>query len=126
MNGKEKRKNAVAYILFLVVGTITFFTVSFWIQVPLYQTVEAKVAEDPARIEWSGETEKFCEDCPIYVYESREEALEKVEKYQVRDGDIVMEKECSFPAGTKIKVDIQTQEVSLLRLIFLKGGNSQS
>ena len=56
MNGKEKRKNAVAYILFLVVGTIAFFTASFWIQVPLYQTVEGKVAEDPARIEWSGET----------------------------------------------------------------------
>lgn len=84
MNGKEKRKNAVAYILFLVVGTIAFFTASFWIQVPLYQTVEAKVAEDPVWIEWSGEIEKFCEDCPIYVYESREEALEKVEKYQVR------------------------------------------
>lgn len=126
MKGKRKTRDAVAYMLFLIVGTILFFISALSIHVPVYKTVEAKVAEDPARIELHGEVEQFYKDCPIFIYESREESLEKIEKYRVADRCIVMEKEGSFPAGTKIKLDIQTQEISLLRLIFLKGGNSQS
>lgn len=126
MKEKEKRNNGVAYILFLVGGTIAFLAASLSIKVPVYQTVEARVAEDSSRIMLLGGEREFQKECPVFIYESREEFLEKIETYHVVGDCIILEEEASFSAGTDIRVDVRTQEVSLLRLIFLKGGNSQS
>ena len=56
---------------------------SLSIKVPVYQTVEARVAEDSSRIMLLGGEREFQKECPVFIYESREEFLEKIETYHV-------------------------------------------
>ena len=125
MNEREKRRNAVLYILFLVAGTVLFLTASIGLRVPVYETLDAKLTEHSDEIILK-EKHEFRKDCPVFVYQSREETLERVEKYKVSGAKILPSEQSSFEGGSEVKVDVQIDEVSLLHLIFLKGGNSQS
>lgn len=125
MNGKEKIRNAICYILFLVIGTILFFAAALQLKVPVYETVDGKITENSREILLEDKVD-FMKDHPVFVYKSREETLEKIETYEVTGKGIVPSGKSSFAGGEKIKVDVQTEEVSLLKLIFLKGGNERS
>lgn len=112
------------FVIFLVLGTALFSFVSLHIKIPVYTTVETYVEIEDNRIRLALHNQKFQMDKPIFLYHSKDESLEKIMAYQFVGGYIVAEDSGIFSNGEKIKIDIQTKEITLLKNIFAEGGNT--
>ena len=113
----------VGFILFLVLGVGTFFLVATKIHIPVYTTVETVVEEENGRMCLNLEDNKFEAGTPVYLYQSRDDHLEKVTAYEVREGWLLTDFIDTLPKDGRLYADIQTDEISLLRHIFTEGGN---
>ena len=49
--------------------------------------------------------------------------MEKITAYQLKDGYIVVKDTGLFSDGEKVNIDVQTEEITLLKHIFAEGGN---
>ncbi len=114
----------IGFILFLCLGVIGFLMVSVTVKIPLYQTMDASIAKEGEKAVLRIGDMDFLSDRPIYVYESREDHLEKIEDYERRPGKIVLNGDIAeWKSGSGVKVDVQLGEKSLLEIIFQNGGN---
>lgn len=116
-------KRPLGFVIFLMIGIGAFILVSINIRIPVYTTVEAYVEKENDRIKLNLNNQKFQTDTPVFLYQSRDDSLEKITEYQLKDGYIIMEDTGVFSTGEKINIDIQTEEVTLLKHI-LDGGNT--
>ena len=116
-------KRPLGFVIFLMIGIAAFILVSVNIRIPVYTTVEAYVEKENDRIKLNLNNNKFQTDAPVFLYQSRDDSLEKITEYQIKDGYIIIEDTGIFSTGEKINIDIQTEEVTLLKHI-LDGGNT--
>lgn len=113
----------LGFVLFLMLGVTAFIVVTGSIKIPVYNTVEAYVEKGNDMIRLNLHNEKIQADTPVFLYQSRDDFLEKITEYQIEDGYIVTDDTGVFLNGEKINIDFQTEEVTLLRHI-LEGGNT--
>lgn len=113
----------LGFVLFLMLGVTAFIVVTGSIKIPVYNTVEAYVEKENDMIRLNLHNQKIQADTPIFLYQSRDDFLEKITEYQMEDGYIVTDDTGVFLNGEKINIDFQTEEVTLLRHI-LEGGNT--
>lgn len=113
----------LGFVLFLMLGVTAFIIVTDSIKIPVYNTVEAYVEKGNDMIRLNLHNQKIQADTPIFLYQSRDDFLEKITEYQLEDGYIVTDDTGVFLNGEKINIDFQTEEVTLLRHI-LEGGNT--
>lgn len=113
----------LGFVLFLMLGVTAFIVVTGSIKIPVYNTVEAYVEKENDMIRLNLHNEKIQADTPVFLYQSRDDFLEKITEYQMEDGYIVTDDTGVFLNGEKINIDFQTEEVTLLRHI-LEGGNT--
>lgn len=113
----------LGFVLFLMLGVTAFIVVTGSIKIPVYNTVEAYVEKENDMIRLNLHNQKIQADTPVFLYQSRDDFLEKITEYQLEDGYIVTDDTGVFLNGEKINIDFQTEEVTLLRHI-LEGGNT--
>lgn len=113
----------LGFVLFLMLGVTAFIVVTGSIKIPVYNTVEAYVEKENDMIRLNLHNQKIQADTPVFLYQSRDDFLEKITEYQMEDGYIVTDDTGAFLNGEKINIDFQTEEVTLLRHI-LEGGNT--
>lgn len=113
----------LGFVLFLMLGVTAFIVVTGSIKIPVYNTVEAYVEKENDMIRLNLHNQKIQADTPVFLYQSRDDFLEKITEYQIEDGYIVTDDTGVFLNGEKINIDFQTEEVTLLRHI-LEGGNT--
>lgn len=113
----------LGFVLFLMLGITAFIVVTGSIKIPVYNTVEAYVEKENDMIRLNLHNQKIQADTPVFLYQSRDDFLEKITEYQMEDGYIVTDDTGVFLNGEKINIDFQTEEVTLLRHI-LEGGNT--
>lgn len=113
----------LGFVLFLMLGVTAFIVVTGSIKIPVYNTVEAYVEKENDMIRLNLHNQKIQADTPVFLYQSRDDFLEKITEYQMEDGYIVTDDTGVFLNGEKINIDFQTEEVTLLRHI-LEGGNT--
>lgn len=105
-------------IIFLVLGAGTFLYTAGRIHIPVYTTVETVVEEEDGIMRVDLHDREFKSGTPVFLYESRDDHLEKVTAYQVKEGWLLTDSIDTLPASGKLYVDIQTSEISLLRHIL--------
>ena len=112
-------KYPVGYIVLLAAGVIAFALVALNIDIPVYETVEVSCHTTDNQLMLDMKDHLPSSNQPIYVYQSREERVDKVEQYKV---DQVTESVTAninqYKDLNKIKVDVQTGEVNLWSYIF--------
>jgi len=115
----------IGFILFQMLGIVAFLWVCTMIKVPFYKTVEVTLEQEEQGVFFDLRDQSFCDGRPVYIYESREKQLEKIESYEMQGGMLYLA-DYSFPweEGTKLKMDIQLGEKTLLEIIFRNGGNA--
>lgn len=114
----------LGFVIYLLLGAVVFIFVSANMKIPVYTTVESYVEKEDDRIRLILHDQKFQMDAPIFLYRSRDDSLKKITVYQIRDGYIVTEDTGVFSNGEKVSMDLQIKEVTLLRHIFMEGGNT--
>jgi len=107
------------FVIFLILGTAVFILTANKIQVPVYKTVKACVEKEESGIKLNLRNTRFQKGTPVFLYHARDEHLEKITEYRLDGGYIVMDFMDGISVGEEINIDIQTQEVSLLRHIFM-------
>lgn len=115
----------IGFLIFLLFGAIGFAVVGNKITIPVYTTVQTIVEKEGDHIKLRLGEQELMEDTPIFVYRSRDDYLEKIKEYQLKDGCIITEQINDLSDKEKINMDVQTTKVSLLKLIFMNGGNIQ-
>lgn len=111
------------FVIFLLLGVGGFLYTTSRIQIPVYTTVEAAVERENGIMRLDLQQKEFEVGTPVFLYESRDDHLEKVTDYEVEEGWLLTESIDNLPDTGKLYLDIQTDEISLLRHIFIKGGS---
>lgn len=106
------------FLIFLVLGAGTFLYTAIRIHIPVYTTVETVVKEENGIIRVDLHDREFMTGTPVFLYESRDDHLEKVTAYDVKEGWLLTNSIPALPGSGKLYVDIQTSEISLLRHIL--------
>lgn len=114
------------FVIFMLLGVGVFIYLAERIDIPVYTTVEtvAEMQDGVMRLNLHGR--EFETGTPVYLYESRDDHLEKVTDYEMEEGWLLTGPVDTLPDSGKLYVDIQTDEISLLRHIFTEGGNPLS
>lgn len=111
------------FVAFLLIGISVFFIVTTRIQIPVYRTVETTAVREGDIIRVDLHKNTFEAGTAVFLYESRDDHLEKVTAYKVQQGCLLIEESDKLPVSGKVYVDIQTSDISLLRHIVTEGGN---
>lgn len=112
-------KEKIGFLLLLVLGVAGFLAISSSIEVPIYKTIETTIAKDTDGIYITLPEELVPMERPFYIYEKREQYVEKVKKYHVKvEEQAVYIENSSFTEGMKVSVDVETQRISLLNYIL--------
>lgn len=106
------------FVIFFVLGAGTFLYTAGRIHIPVYTTVETVVQEEDGIMRVDLHNREFETGTPVFLYESRDDHLEKVTAYHVKEGWLLTDPIDTLPASGKLYVDIQTSEISLLRHIL--------
>ena len=112
------------FIFFLLFGAGMFIFFASKIQIPVYTTLETTVIQKNGIVKLNLENKTFKEGTPVFLYKSRDDHLEKVTNYKIKDGCLLIDSSKTLPDSGKIYIDIQTDEISLLLHIFKEGGNT--
>lgn len=110
------------FVIFLLLGVGGFFYTASNIQIPVYTTLETAVEKENGVMCLDLGKNVFETGTPVFLYESRDDHLEKVTAYEVKEGCLMTDVIDSLPDSGKIYMDVQTDEISLLRHIFANGG----
>ncbi len=114
----------VGFILFLCAGVGAFLIVSAAVRVPFFQTVDATLCREGNEVVLEIADSSVLTGEPVYVYEYREDHLEKVVDYEAGQNKVVLGEDIpEWRSGSKLKMDVQVGEKSLLEIIFQNGGN---
>lgn len=111
------------FVVFLLIGISVFFVVTTKIHIPVYRTVETTAVREGGMIRVDLHKNSFEAGTPVFLYESRDDHLEKVAKYKVEQGCPLIEEGDKLPVSGKVYLDIQIGDISLLRHILTEGGN---
>lgn len=112
------------FVLFLLLGAGIFIVTASRIRIPVYTTVETVIEEKNGDIQLNLKQTKFQSGTPVFLYRSRDDHLEKVTEYRVENGCLFTSSADSLPDEGRIYMDVQVDEISLLRHIFTEGGNT--
>lgn len=115
----------VGFIIFLLFGIIAFVIVGSNVKIPVYTTIQTTVEKEGEYVRLKLGEQELLPDAPIFIYQSRDDYLEKIMEYQIDDGYIVMDAPNDLPDNEKVNIDVQTAEISLLKHIFMNGGTQQ-
>lgn len=106
------------FLIFLVLGAGTFFYLALKIHIPVYSTVETVAEEENGMLRVDLHDSKFEMGTPVFLYVSRDDHLEKVTAYKVKDGWMLTEPIDTLPDSGRLYADIQIGETSLLKHIL--------
>lgn len=109
------------FVIFLLLGAVGFLYTTSRIQIPVYTTVETLVEKENGVMRLDLQNKDFMTGTPVFLYESRDDHLEKVTDYEVEEGWLLTEPIDKLPDTGRLYLDIQTDEISLLRHIFIEG-----
>lgn len=115
----------IGFVIFLLLGITVFVIVGSGVNIPVYMTVQTTVEREGDHVRLKLGEEKLLPDTPVFIYQSRDDYLEKIVEYEVDDGYVVMDVRKDLPDKQKVNMDVQTKEISLLKYIFMNGGNAQ-
>lgn len=112
------------FVVFLLLGLGIFFFVTISIQIPVYMTMETMVVKEKDCIQIDLYHKTWKENTPIFLYNSRDDHLEKITEYKIENNSIFVDFVEGLSEKQIIYADIQTDEISLLKHIFIEGGNN--
>ncbi len=115
----------IGFVIFLLFGIIAFAIVGSRVKIPVYTTMQTTVEKEGEHIKVKLGEGELLPDTPVFIYRSRDEYLEKIMEYQVKDGYIVTEAPNDLSDKETVNIDVQTTEISLLKHIFINGGNTK-
>lgn len=111
------------FVLFLLLGAGGFILSSAKIRIPVYTTIETSAEKTETGMRIYLQEKEFETGTAVFLYQSRDDHLERVEKYNIENGFLTVDTIDGLPDSGKIYMDIQTGEISLMRHIFTEGGN---
>lgn len=117
----SSRKKRAAFVLYLLCGLAGFLIAASRLTVPVYETVEGTVLAGHTLI-CTEALPAVCAGEPAYVYETREDAIEKIEAYRIEGNRVRFEESTQFADGVELHMELPTGKVSLLWSIFRRGG----
>lgn len=110
---------------FIFIGLILFFSLTLTNKVKIMKTYDGRfsISNGKCTIDF---TEQTPQTTSGYIYIDRNEAMYPVELVSLSSNiyEVISDKKLPFDDGVEVKVDIIEQEVSLLYLIFVKGGGA--
>lgn len=112
------------FVLFLLLGAGGFILTAEKIRIPVYTTIETTAEKDGSGMRIYLNEKEFTTGTAVFLYQSRDDHLERIDNYKVENGFLTVDSTCGFPDKGKIYVDIQVDEISLMRHIFTEGGNT--
>jgi len=118
-------KSPLVFGGFICIGLILFFALTLTNKVNIMKTYDARfcITDDKYTIDF---TEKTPQKMSGHIYIDRNEAMYPVGFVSLSPNsfEVVSEKTLPFDNGAEVKVDVIEREVSLLYLIFVKGGGT--
>lgn len=130
MSEQNKKKNGwrpvlqIGFLFFLLAGAAGFLFLALKIQIPVYTTVQTRIETENGGIRVNLHDTAFQADAPVFLYQSRDDHLEKITAYHVENGYLYTAFSDALPDSGTIYLDVQIREVSLLRHILTEGGNT--
>lgn len=114
----------ILYFLLLVVGCSAFIIIFLSVKVPVFATVKANVSNENGKVLLTFDDVEYNPDEAIFLYESRDAVVEKIERYTPFENGIVIPKEkFPFENRTRVNADLQIGSMTLLKFIVTRGGN---
>jgi len=119
---RKKLVVGMLLVVLLIINFLAYLGSSF--NVPVYKTIRTSAKETEEKVILSVDNTSFDENKPIYLYQSREEKIIKIEDYKVLKNEIVTNISLEgYNKKNEFSLDIQSSEKSLLTLIIEKGGS---
>lgn len=119
-------KTPIFFCLLLAAGVIIFVLLSLNIKVPAYKTYAGTVQNEKGITTIQTEEILPESDDAILLYSNRDSHIEKVSDYDMSDYMISLRNQCEFFSDHEaVSVDVMQEKVSLLELVFRKGGISK-
>lgn len=109
----------------IFVGIMLFFWLTLTNKTYIMKTFDARFYDSNGDY-----TIEFIDQIPVsskgYIYTDRNEAIIPIEFIQISANKVgvISDKVLPFSDGAEVKIDIAEREVSLLYLIFVKGGGT--
>jgi hypothetical protein len=118
-------KKPIIYFLIVAIGLSVFIFLSLSTRVPVVdtQTVTLLRTGNEYNIVFNSDTTPLA-DSPIYIYTDRNAGVVKITEYDMNNNTITFTDDVNITPGTTVSVDIEIENISLLRQIFLKAGKS--
>lgn len=118
-------KSPLVFGGFIIIGFFLFFWLTLTNKAYIMKTYNARFHVSNGKY-----TIEFIEQMPLassgYIYVDRNEAMIPIDYVPLsfNKAEVISDKMLPFSDGTEIKIDIIEREVSLLYLIFIKGGGT--
>ncbi len=110
----------LGYVIFLFMGVAAFIYIANTIRIPVYHTMETQTSDSQGGMVTihTGDVVPT-EGSPLYLYQSREDGIEKVVEYEMdpRSQTIVVSNS-KFANRGNVNVDVHVGNISLLNYIF--------
>ncbi len=114
----------VGFVGFAFLGILLFIFLFLSVKIPVYTTVETTLEKSGDVTRAYIDSQTVVEDTPVFFYLNRDDYLEKVTDYTIEDGYIKTKELGDSFYGKDIFVDVQTEEKSLLEIVFIQGGKN--